>query len=159
MKKYKISIGHEDIAFIDEGRGDVVLFIHGNMSSSAHFLPLIERIKHKYRCVAVDLRGFGDSTYNNRFDTLDELAEDVNLFTERMGIKSYYLVGWSNGGGVSLKLCAKYPEKIKKFFDIEGAGLKGYPLYQKENYQSTGKPYACKEDMANDLPPQYQRTF
>ena len=150
MKKYKISIGHEDIAFIDEGHGEVVLLVHGNMSSSAHFLPLIERIKQKYRCVAVDLRGFGDSSYNNRFDTLDELAEDVNLFTEKMGIKSYYLVGWSNGGGVSLKLCAKYPEKVKKFFDIEGAGHKGYPLYQKENYVSTGKPYPNKEAMAKD---------
>ena len=63
---------------------------------------------------------------------------------------SYYLVGWSNGGGVSLKLCAKYPEKVKKFFDIEGAGHKGYPVYKKENYQSTGKPYANKEEMAQD---------
>ena len=50
----------------------------------------------------------------------------------------------------SLRLCAKYPEKVKKFFDIEGAGLKGYPLYKKENYQSTGEPYASKEDMASD---------
>ena len=110
MKKYRISIGKEDIAFVDQGQGEVVLMIHGNMSSCIHYGPLIERIKHKFRCVAVDLRGFGDSSYNERFDTLDELAEDVNLFTERMGIKSYYLVGWSNGGGVSLKLAAKYPE-------------------------------------------------
>ena len=150
MKKYRISIGKEDIAFVDQGQGEVVLMIHGNMSSCIHYGPLIERIKHKFRCVAVDLRGFGDSSYNERFDTLDELAEDVNLFTERMGIKSYYLVGWSNGGGVSLKLAAKYPEKVKKFFDIEGASHKGYPLYQKENFVSTGKPYASKEDMATD---------
>lgn len=150
MKKYRVSIGKEDIAFVDQGQGEVVLMIHGNMSSSIHYGPLIERLKDKYRCIAVDLRGFGDSSYNERFDTLDELAEDVNLFTERLGIKSYYLVGWSNGGGVSLKLAAKYPEKVKKFFDIEGASHKGYPLYQKENFVSTGKPYACKEDMAND---------
>lgn len=150
MEKKIISIGYEDIAYIDEGQGDVVLMVHGNMSSSIHYEPLISRIKDKYRCIALDLRGFGDSSYNNRFDTLEELADDVNAFTEALGIDSYYLVGWSNGGGVSLKLCAKYPEKVKKFFDIEGAGLKGYPLYQKENYKSTGKPYASKEDMAKD---------
>ena len=120
------------------------------MSSSVHYEPLITRIKDKYRCIALDLRGFGDSSYNNRFDTLEELCDDVNLFTEALGIGSYYLVGWSNGGGVSLKICAKYPTKVKKFFDIEGAGLKGYPLYKKENYQSTGKPYANKEEMATD---------
>ena len=150
MEKKFISIGNETLAYLDEGQGDVVLMVHGNMSSSVHYEPLISRIKDKYRCIAVDLRGFGDSTYNNRFDTLEELADDVNAFTEALGIDSYYLVGWSNGGGVSLKICAKYPEKVKKFFDIEGAGLKGYPIYQKENYQSTGKPYASKQAMAED---------
>lgn len=150
MEKKFISIGNETLAYLDEGQGEVVLMVHGNMSSSVHYEPLISRISDKYRCIAVDLRGFGDSTYNNRFDTLEELADDVNAFTEALGIDSYYLVGWSNGGGVSLKLCAKYPDKVKKFFDIEGAGLKGYPIYQKENYQSTGKPYPSKQAMAED---------
>lgn len=150
MEKKYISIGKETLAYLDEGQGDVVLMIHGNMSSSVHYEPLISRIKDKYRCVAVDLRGFGDSTYNERFDTLEELADDVALFIDALSLGSVYLVGWSNGGGVSLKLCAKYPEKIKKLFDIEGAGHKGYPVYQKENYKSTGKPYASKEDMAKD---------
>lgn len=150
MEKKFISIGHEELAYLDEGQGPVVVMVHGNMSSSVHFEPLITRIKDKYRCIAVDLRGFGDSSYNNRFDTLEELADDVNAFTEALGLDSYYLVGWSNGGGVSLKLCAKYPDKVKKFFDIEGAGLKGYPVYKKENYKSTGEPYASKEEMAAD---------
>ena len=150
MEKKFISIGKEELAYLDVGQGPVVVMVHGNMSSSIHYEPLISRIKDKYRCIAVDLRGFGDSSYNNRFDTLEELADDVNLLTEALGIDSYYLVGWSNGGGVSLKLCAKYPDKVKKFFDIEGAGLKGYPLYKKENYQSTGKPYPNKEEMAQD---------
>ena len=150
MEKKFVSIGKETIAYLDIGEGPVVLMVHGNMSSSVHYEPLIGRIKDKYRCIALDLRGFGDSSYNNRFDTLEELADDVNLFTEALGIDSYYLVGWSNGGGVSLKLCAKYPEKVKKFFDIEGAGLKGYPLYKKENFKSTGEPYASKEEMATD---------
>ena len=150
MEKKFISIGREEIAYLDEGRGPVVLMVHGNMSSSVHYEPLITRIKDKYRCVALDLRGFGDSSYNNRFDTLEELADDVALFIDALELGPVYLVGWSNGDGVSLKLCAKYPEKVKKFFDIEGAGLKGYPVFQKENYQSTGKPYASKEDMAKD---------
>lgn len=150
MEKKFISIGHEELAYLDEGQGPVVVMVHGNMSSSVHYEPLITRIKDKYRCIAVDLRGFGDSSYNNRFDTLEELADDVNAFTEALGLDSYYLVGWSNGGGVSLKLCAKYPDKVKKFFDIEGAGLKGYPVYKKENYKSTGEPYASKEEMAAD---------
>ncbi len=151
MEKKIVNIGNETLAYLDEGQGEVVLMIHGNMSSSVHYEPLISRIKDRYRCIAVDLRGFGDSTYNNRFDTLGELAEDVNLLLEALGISSVYLVGWSNGGGVGLKLCAMHPEKIKKFFAIEGAGLRGYPLYVKNSkFQSTGNPYTSKEHLATD---------
>ena len=151
MEKKTVNIGNEVLAYLDEGQGDVVLMIHGNMSSSVHYEPLISRLKDRYRCIAVDLRGFGDSSYNHSFDTLDELAEDVNLFLEALDIPSVWLVGWSNGGGVGLKLCALHPEKVKKFFDIEGASLKGYPLYVKdEKFQSTGKPYENKEALAGD---------
>lgn len=151
MEKKYVNIGRETLAYLDEGQGEVVLMIHGNMSSSVHYEPLIQRLQDQYRCIAVDLRGFGDSSYNDRFDTLEELADDVALFLDALNISSVYLVGWSNGGGVGLKLCAKYPQKVKKFFDIEGAGLKGYPLYQKTaDLKSTGKPYANKEEMATD---------
>ncbi len=151
MEKKFVNIGKETLAYLEEGQGEVVLMIHGNMSSSVHYEPLITRICKHYRCIAVDLRGFGDSTYNHRFDTLDELAEDVNLLLEKLEIPSVYLVGWSNGGGVGLKLCALHPDKIKKFFDIEGASLKGYPLFVKdEKFQSTGKPYENKDHLATD---------
>ncbi len=151
MEKKYVDIGKETLAYLDEGQGPVVLMVHGNMSSSIHFEPLISRIKDSYRCIAVDLRGFGDSSYNEAFDTLDALAQDVNLLLEKLGIDSCYLVGWSNGGGVGLKLCALHPQKIKKFFDIEGASLKGYPLFVKdEKYQSTGKPYRDKDHLATD---------
>ena len=151
MEKKFVNIGKETLAYLDEGQGEVVLMIHGNMSSSVHFEPLISRLSGQYRCVAVDLRGFGDSTYNDRFDTLEELADDVALFMDALQLGAVNLVGWSNGGGVGLKLCAKYPQKVKKFFDIEGAGLKGYPLYQKTaDFKSTTQPYANKEAMAAD---------
>ena len=150
MEKKTISIGKETLAYLDCGAGEVVLMIHGNMSSSVHYEPLIERLKDCYRCIAVDLRGFGDSTYNNRFDTMEDLADDVNLFVEALGIDSFYLVGWSNGGGVGLKLAAKHPEKVKKFFDIEGADHKGYPIFKKVNFQPTGEAYESKEAMAMD---------
>ena len=94
MEKKFINIGAETLAYLDEGRGDVVLMIHGNMSSSVHYEPLIQRISDRYRCIAVDLRGFGDSSYNNRFDTLEELADDVSAFLDALEIPSVYLVGW-----------------------------------------------------------------
>ena len=101
MEKKFVSIGKETIAYLDEGQGDVVLMLHGNMSSSVHYGPLIERLQGSFRCIAPDLRGFGDSSYNNRFDTMDELAEDVKLLLDALSETApvdYYLD--SEWGGV-----------------------------------------------------------
>ena len=48
MEKKYISIGKETLAYLDEGAGDVVLMVHGNMSSSVHYEPLITRIKDRW---------------------------------------------------------------------------------------------------------------
>ena len=90
MEKKFVSIGNETLAYLDEGQGDVVLMLHGNMSSSVHYGPLIERLRGSFRCIAPDLRGFGDSSYNNRFDTMDELAEDVKNEVDRGVTGNYY---------------------------------------------------------------------
>lgn len=150
MEKKFVSVNNETLAYIDIGQGEPILMIHGNMSSGVHYQPLFERLKEDFRCIVPDIRGFGDSSYNGRFSSLEELADDLALFLEALQIESCYVVGWSTGGGIALKLASKYPQKVKKLFSIEGAGLKGYPLYVKENFKSTGKAYASKEQMATD---------
>ena len=152
MEKKFINIGTEELAYVDEGQGPVIVLIHGNMSSSIHFEPLIEGLKDSFRCVAPDMRGFGDSTYNSRFDSLGELAEDIKLFMDKMDIKEAFVIGWSTGGGVGLELAARYPEMVKKLFVIEGTSHKGYPLFKKdEAFHSTGEAYETKEAMATDI--------
>ncbi|MBR5390918.1 MAG: alpha/beta hydrolase [Clostridia bacterium] len=151
MEKKYLGIGGEVLAYLDEGAGEPILLLHGNMSSSLHFEPLIQRLQSRWRCVAPDLRGFGDSTYRQRFDSLDELAEDVSLFMDRLGIRSAFVVGWSTGGGIGLKLAAMHPEKVKRLFCIEGAGHRGYPIFEKDAaLQSTGRPYESKLQMSGD---------
>ena len=147
----KISIGAEELAYIEEGKGEAVILLHGNLSSSVHFQPLLERLKDDYRCVAPDLRGFGESSYNRRFDSLDELAEDVCMFMEQLGIPAAFVAGWSTGGGIAMKLAAMHPEKVRKLFIMEGVGYRGYPTYMKSpDGKSTGEAYADKEAMAAD---------
>ena len=149
-KKY-ISIGTEELAYFDEGNKDAVLLLHGNLSSSMHLLPVIERLKEDFRCVAPDMRGFGDSSYKSPIDSIDELAEDVSMLMDRLGIPSAFVVGWSTGGTVALKLAAMHPEKVRKLFSIEGVGYMGYPIYQKDaEMRSTGYIYETKEAMAAD---------
>lgn len=122
-----------------EDGAETFLLLHGNMSSSVHFLPLFKRLTD-FHLIAPDLRGFGDSSYNAEFSNLGELAEDVKLFADALGISQVHIVGWSAGGGVALELAARYPNLVSSLFIIEGLSYKGYSLGT--------EPFASKEKMA-----------
>ena len=147
-KKFIALPNGETYAYLDQGEGEVFLLIHGNSSSSMHFLPLYRRMKN-VRLVAPDLRGFGDSSYNAHFSSLEELAQDVKLFADALGISKARIVGWSNGGGISFELAVKHPDFAKSLFLIESAGYRGYPLFKKKP-DGTFEPFASKEELAAD---------
>ncbi len=152
FEKKRVNIGKEELAYIDVGVGEVLILIHGNMSSSVHFLPLIEKLQDTYRVVVPDLRGYGDSTYNERFDSLCQLSSDVKLFADALGIDTAFVAGWSTGGGIAMDLAAKHPEFVKSLFIIQGTSHKGYPIFKKDaTFQAIdGSAYATKEEMATD---------
>lgn len=153
MEKKFIQLKSEKLAYVEfESEKDVMVLIHGNMSSSLHFSPLFEELKKAYHLIALDLRGFGDSTYNQRFDSLHDLAEDINEFFDAKGIQKAHVVGWSTGTGIALDFAATHPEKVCSLFSIEGVGHRGYPIYKKDEQgqQLLGEVYATKEDMAKD---------
>ncbi|MDR3318626.1 MAG: alpha/beta hydrolase [Clostridiales bacterium] len=151
-RKQYVDIGTgEKLAYLDKGDGDVILLLHGNMSSSLHLLPLFNRLPGGFRVIAPDLRGFGDSTYNNRFDSIGELARDVKALADALGVVSAHVVGWSAGGGVALALAAEYPGLVRGVFSVEGASHRGYPLYKKNaDNTSSAEPYGSKDALALD---------
>lgn len=151
MEKKKIVLKNEIVAYLDTEKGDYpLIFIHGNTSSSLFFLPLIEKLKDEYRIIAPDLRGFGDTTYNQRFDSFDELADDVYEFLTLLNIQKAFVLGWSLGGGVALKLTAKYPDLVEKLFLLNSTSYNGFPLFKKDSVNNTYGPYLNKEDLSQD---------
>ena len=153
MKKKFMDIGKEKLAYLDLGTGDeVMVLIHGNMSSGIHYKPLIERFESNYRIIAPDMRGFGDSSYNNRYDDLEELAKDILILLEMLDIHSYHVAGWSTGGAVALKLAALKPKEVKNVILIESCSYKGYPVFKKDEAEKpiVGSYYSTKEELALD---------
>ncbi len=155
MKQYEvkqISIGNETLAYRTGGAGETVVLIHGNMSSSVHWQTTMEHLEGRYRVIAPDLRGFGESTYNNRFDSLRELAQDLERFLDEANIDTCTLVGWSTGGGVALEMAVSMPKRVKRAILIESVPPTGYPMFKKD---ATGQPILTellktKEEIASD---------
>jgi pimeloyl-ACP methyl ester carboxylesterase len=157
IREYEINyIGLDDgerLAYREVGKGkNILLLIHGNMSSGLHYIPIIERLPEDFKAYVVDLRGFGESTYNNRFDSLKDLSEDVYSFVKKLGLRDFTMVGWSTGGGICMQFEADHPGYAKKIVLIESVSYLGYPIFKKDatGQIKLGEVYSSKEEMALD---------
>ena len=151
-KKY-VQLKKEKLAYIEVGSGDTtIVLIHGNFTSSFSLYPFFERCPKNARMIAFDLRGFGDSSYNNTFNTIDELAEDVMEACLFLNLKNIHLVGWSLGGAVCLKIAAEFGYFVESMSLIQSASYRGYPVFQKDSkYRDIyGLVYPSKESLALD---------
>lgn len=161
-KKIDLTSG-ETYAYVEAGnkKKPKLVLIHGNFSSSLHYVRLIELLENDYHIFAPDMRGFGDSTFHAPFMSFKELADDIRDFLKQVGVEKCFMLGWSLGGGVVMEYAAKYPETLHKFILMSSTTHKGYPVFQKdENLQPIqGKTYASPEDMLKDpvqVAPLYQ---
>lgn len=95
-----------------DGEGTAVVLIHGNISSSLFFQPLMLALDRP--TLAIDLRGFGDSE-SAPVDArrgLRDFSDDVAAVLDALGLKDVHLVGWSMGGGVVQQLALDRPELV-----------------------------------------------
>lgn len=102
------------IYVVDEGEGQPVLFLHGNPDSADMWSGVIERLKGNYRCIAIDLPGFGRSEAPASFDaSLESEARFVDDLVIALGItQPLDIVGHDFGGHFALAWTITHPEKV-----------------------------------------------
>ena len=101
-----------NVLSVPDRTGPAVLFVHGNVSSSLFWQPMMLALPDEYRPLAIDLRGFGD-TDDEPIDAtrgLRDFADDLAATVEALGLDRVHLVGWSMGGGVVLQYLADRPD-------------------------------------------------
>lgn len=97
-----------------EGGEEQIVLVHGNMTSSKHWDLLMEAMDARFTIYALDMRGFGGSTYLNRITSIKDFSDDLKLWLDELGLKGFTLVGWSTGGNVAMQFCADYPSYCHK---------------------------------------------
>ena len=63
--------------------------------------------KHGYRCIGIDLRGFGDSDKPWNGYNYDAMADDVRIILDTLNIENAALVGFSMGGAIAIRHMAQ----------------------------------------------------
>ena len=98
----------------DRPVGRPVVLVHGNVSSSPFYYPLMNALAPSVRPIAVDLRGFGE-TATAPVDAsrgLADYADDVWATVDALGLPDVDLVGWSMGGGVVMQMLLDRPGSV-----------------------------------------------
>ena len=110
--------------YIERGRGDPLILLHGNGGSHKYFYRQIKYFSTERRVIAVDTRGHGRTPRGETPFTIDRFAEDLKCFMEEKLIEQADILGFSDGGNIAITFALKYPAKVRRLI-IDGANL--YP--------------------------------
>ena len=107
------------LAYDEAGTGAAALLIHGWGVNRMALQPQFEFLSATHRVVAVDLRGFGESSAPEQRYTVEGYAEDLDEFVGRLDLSRITVIGHSMGGLVALALAARRPERIARTVVLE----------------------------------------
>ena len=125
INKKSLSINNKQMAFIDEGNGETLIFIHGNPTSSFLWRNIAPHFIDKYRVIVPDLIGMGDSeklegidnenyNFKGHYRFLSELIKSLNIMTP------IHLVIHDWGCALGLKYARHNPLLVKSITFMEG---------------------------------------
>lgn len=128
--------GPVEIAYLDEGRGEPIVLIHGFASTKEvnwvqpGWVATLTEAGH--RVIAHDNRGHGRSTklHSPADYHIGTMAEDVVALMDHLGIKRADLMGYSMGGRIAAMVTLRHPERVRSTILggigialVKGAGL------------------------------------
>lgn len=110
---------------LDPGDGKPILFIHGWPLNHKLFEYQFDQLPKKgYRCIGVDLRGFGKSDRPWKGYSYNRLADDIRIVIDTLQLEDVTLAGFSMGGAISIRYMARHAgHKISRLALISAAGF------------------------------------
>ena len=99
--------------YIDVGRGDPILFLHGNPTSSYLWRNIIPYLQGNARCIAPDLIGMGKSDKPDIDYTFEDHYAYLEEFIEKLGLKNITLVIHDWGSGLGFHYANTHRDNIK----------------------------------------------
>lgn len=118
-------VGDVSVFYREAGPADapVLLLLHGFPTASHMFRDLIPLLADRYRVIAPDLPGFGNTVAPPRASfeySFDRLAEVIGGFTDAMGLTRYALYIFDYGAPTGLRLAMKHPERVSAIISQNG---------------------------------------
>lgn len=134
IQSRSVTVDGLNIHYEEAGAGPALIFVHGGgpgSSGLSNFSRNIDAFADRYRVIAIDLPGYGQSTKLRVTEPLFGFyARIMAGFIDALGLGKAHLVGNSLGGAASLKTALAYPDKVDRLVLMGPGG--GYSLFEKQ---------------------------
>lgn len=116
----RVRVNGAELYYEEQGTGsETIFFSHGLLWSCRMFDDQIAALKDRYRCIAFDHRGQGQSEVTRSGYDMETLFEDAAALIEALGGAPCHFLGLSMGGFVGMRLAARRPELLKSLMLLE----------------------------------------
>ena len=102
------------------GEGRPLVLLHGVASNARIWLPVAPLLTPRFRVLAVDQRGHGQSDKPSSGYDFPSVVEDVREFVEALELELPVVAGHSWGGNVALEYAARHPEQVAGLVLVDG---------------------------------------
>lgn len=112
--------------YLEKGRGDeTILLVHGNVASSEYWEKFIKDQPSRYRAIAMDLRGCGQTEHSPAGYTILQFVEDIHQVAVTLGLRRFHLIGHSMGGMIAMLYTLTYPERVQTLGLLDSVPAEG----------------------------------
>ena len=138
--------------FIEKGRGEPFILLHGNGEDSSYFKGQIDEFAKLYHVYAIDTRGHGKTPRGEEPFTIRQFAKDLLCFMDEQRIEKAHLLGFSDGGNIAMVFAIMYPDRVKRLIlngaNLDASGVKRATQLPIEIGYRIAKKSAAKSDSA-----------
>lgn len=114
------------VRYREKGTGKAVVTLHG--AGGLRLSGMHDILAQKYRVIAIEAPGFGESAVNTRSGHMSELAKSVLAVTAALKLDSFHLIGTSFGARLGAWMAVTQPEKFKNLVLLAPATIRLAPV-------------------------------
>ena len=122
----ELVLGDERIVQLEAGRADarVLVLLHGFTGSKENWLPLLPQLTDRYRVIAPDLPGWGESARRAGADYgYAAQADRLAAWVRALDAGPVAVAGHSMGGGIAAVLAARHPDVVAQLVLMDAGGI------------------------------------
>jgi pimeloyl-ACP methyl ester carboxylesterase len=100
------------VSFSDQGKGRVVVLLHGYLGSKEIWEKTIPALSRSFRVIAIDLPGHGKTDCFGYVHSMELMAKCIKKVLDSLRLKKYVIIGHSMGGYAALAFAELFPESL-----------------------------------------------